>query len=132
MKKSKSQGFTLIELLIVIAILGMLMVVVLVLINPAKVLDKSRTKTAATVAAKICTAVQVCQVNAADGICNAAGLTAATPANVPNGITSMVAADNLITVKTPQSTGIKNCTVTCVPNVGEIVFLADATSACTQ
>lgn len=119
----KSSGFTLIELLIVIAILGFLMSVVLVLIKPQDILDRSKTKAAGNLAGKICGAIQVCHVkDTVDGVCDAPGNL--KPSANPSGIKSVAIGTTTpftVTVKSTMSGG-SDCSVTCSPADGEVVY----------
>ena len=106
------RGFTLIELLVVIAIIGVLMGIVVVVLNPAQILVRSRQGVCKGNVGRVCEASAACYVTMnSTSACDTAAETGATLPTTPCTVS--------LTATTGVVTATQNgCTYSCDPVTG--------------
>jgi prepilin-type N-terminal cleavage/methylation domain-containing protein len=105
-------GFTLVELLVVIAIIGVLMGIVVVVLNPAQILIRSRQGVCKANVGRVCEASAACYVAMNDvTLCDTAAETGATLPSSPCAV-SITATTGVVTATQD------GCTYSCDPTTG--------------
>ena len=107
-------GFTLVELLVVIAIIGVLMGIVVVVLNPAQILVRSRQGVCKGNVARVCEASAACYVAMSSAAsCDTAAKVGATLPSTPCVVS--------ITATTGVVTGTQDsCVYSCNPTTGVV------------
>ncbi len=109
-----NKGFTLVELLVVIAVIGVLMGIVVVVLNPAQILIRSRQGICKANVGRVCEASAACYVAMGSvASCDTPAKTGATLPTTPCTVS--------IATTTGLVTGTQNgCTFTCNPATGTV------------